>query len=102
MNIDWMTVGGEYTDGKHQEFETFFNKAEWQEIPCTLGMMPAMAIDEAIKQFDIRKVSHVAVLNDCAPYGLYGIKAKFKQGKVDLFVIDVGDTVISIAAVKHF
>jgi hypothetical protein len=102
MNIDWISVGAKYTDGRHVEFADYFKNANWMEIPVKLAMSPAIAIDETIKHFDIRKVSHVAIINDCAPFGLYGIKAEFKQGIVDIFVMDIGNTVVSIAAVKHF
>jgi hypothetical protein len=102
MNIDWMSVGAKYTDGRHVEFADYFKNANWMKVPCTIGMSPAIALEEVMKKFNLPKASHITIINDCAPYGLYGIKTKFRQGIVDFFVLDVGDIITPLAAVKHF
>lgn len=102
MNIDWMNVGKQFTENKEQEFINFFNKAEWQGLPAkNIAMMPAMAIQETIEIFQMR-ATHFTIINGYSHYSLYGIREKFKQGIVDLFILDGGNIVIPVAAVKHF
>ena len=90
MERNWTTVGQKHTQGKRKQLEAMFSRMEWREIPCEMGMMPGMAIKEAIKQLHIPKVSHVAHSHELAPYGLLGIKARYRNGNAVIYLVDDG------------
>ena len=98
MKRTWTNVGKEHTEGKEVELNEIFNRMEWHELPYTMGAMPGMGIKEAIKQFKIPKVSHVATSNELAPYGLLGIKAQYKNGNAIIYLVDEGIGVVPIAS----
>ncbi|GAH03632.1 unnamed protein product, partial [marine sediment metagenome] len=51
-----------------------------------------------IKQLRIPHVSRVGYSPALAPYGLYGIEGNYKNGRVQLFVIDHGDAITPLFA----
>lgn len=71
---------------------------EWLPIVGTrlsLSFMAGEAIKVAIEQLKIPNVTHVAVCNDLAPLGFYGIRAHYapqRRTRVDIFIIDAGDS----------
>lgn len=97
MERNWTTTGKEYTEGKHDEMSAIFNRMQWREIPCSMGMMPGEAIKAAIRQLHIPKVSHVACSNELAPYGLEGITGHYKNGEARVYLIDTGTAIIPLA-----
>lgn len=70
---------------------------KWQAIPCTLGAMPGLGINATIKDFRL-KATHVAVTNELAPYGFYGIRATYKDGSGELYVLDTGTALIPLVS----
>ena len=94
MRVDWMKVGKEHWKGNQERIINICESAEWTHIPkegITIAMMPALGIEGVIKEFKIPKVSHIAILRDLAPFGLYGIRGHYKNGDADIFVVDEGD-----------
>ena len=98
MRIDWFNVGKDHWEGNQERLTNICASAEWQNIPCTLGMMPGEAIKAAIKELNIPKVSQVAVLHDLAPYSLCGIRSKYKNAAVDVFIVDEGTHISPLCA----
>lgn len=103
MNINWTQTGVPIMqdEGISQEHvQRVIDSLEWQEIPkagsLSLPMGPGLAIKAAIKEFQMPKVSHVAVANDLAPYGFYGIRAHYSNGDADVFVLDLGTELVTL------
>lgn len=100
---DWMKVGAEHSDGEHNRARlgAAFAGLVWQEIPVggslEMPMMQGEGIKAAIRELRLPKVSHVADSNELAPYGLYGIRAHYKNGRADVYVIDEGSCLVVVA-----
>jgi hypothetical protein len=62
----------------------------WMSLPVEVGAMPGLNISQAIEELRVPKVSHIAVSSDLAPYGFYGIRAHYKNGDADIFLVDSG------------
>lgn len=73
------------------------DQMEWQEMlpppGLSVGMMPGLGIKAAIQQLRLPKVSHVAISNAMAPYGLCGIRCRYKDGPAEIFLLDIGTEV---------
>lgn len=78
---------------------------EWREIPkggtLEAPAMPGMGIQETIKQLRIPKVSHIAWLNQLAPYGLYGVRGHYKNGDAEVYVVDLGTHIVPVCTDFH-
>ena len=99
MKRTWTETGAKCVpENKRERVSDIINSFEWESIPCELAMMPGLAIKETIKEFKMPKVSHVAVTHDMAPYGFYGIRAHYKNGKAQLYVLDRGSDCVPIAS----
>jgi len=98
-HLDWTKVGEEFTKDHHEKYETIFNGLQWKKAVngTSEAMMPAMGINEAVKQLRIPKVSHYVISRECAPCGLYGIRGHYKNTDVDVFIIDTGCELMPIA-----
>jgi len=94
----WTNIGKEHSEQRHDELGAMFDRMDWQELPCSIGMMPGLAIKEAIKQLRIPKVSHVAHSHELAPYGLEGIIGHYKNGEVRVYLIDTGTEITPLAS----
>ena len=101
MRRDYTKIGekeGFTRDAINRGIDTI---TEWIELrgKTSLPMMQGMAIQAAIKQLHLPKVSHVAVFGGFGDgYGLYGIKAHYKNADVTLYIADSGTEVIPVAA----
>ncbi len=77
---------------------------EWIEPKGSQPMAQGMAISEVIIECRIPKVSHIAIhglISGCHPenpYGFYGIKAQYKNGKACIYMMDTGCEVIIMAS----
>lgn len=77
---------------------------EWIEPKGKQPMAQAMAISEVIQECKIPKVSHIAIHGMItgnhlqSPYGFYGIKAQYKNGKAIIYMMDTGCEVIIMAS----
>lgn len=91
MERTWTEVGEHYSKGANRKkIERYIEALEWQPVPCTVGMMPGMAIKEAVKEFRIPKVSHIAISHEMAPLGFYGIRGHYANGTGQVYLVDDG------------
>jgi len=97
MERTWTKVGKHHTHGREEDIGGMIDRLNWKEIPCEMGMMPGEAIKAAIKELRIPKVSHVANSHEMAPYGLLGIKAHYKNGDANIYLVDEGCSTVVIA-----
>ena len=99
--IDWMKTGAEHTKDRHEQVEEIISRMEWDShyIGKQIAMMPALAIQAAIKEFRIPRVSAVSYnCHEFAPFGLYGIEGNYTNGKVRIFIVDEGSHLVPICA----
>lgn len=89
MQRNW-TQNGEKEGFERSKIEAAIFSLEWQALPVELGMMPGEGIKAAIKELRIPRVSHVAVSSELAPYGFYGIRAQYSNGRAEIFIADMG------------
>lgn len=102
MERTWTSVGSDHNgdDSKRARLAAIFDRLEWQELkPDTVeAMMPALGIRAAIEELRIPKVSHYAISNELAPYGLYAIRGHYKNGRADIFLCDEGSSMVVLAS----
>ena len=103
-NRNWTLVGRDHnaTDSQRKTLGAYFDHLEWQVIPqdgtLTLPLMPGEGIASAIRELRLPKVSHVAVSNEMAPYGLYGVRARYKNGVAYVYLCDEGSNIVVLAS----
>ena len=99
---DYMSNGSEYTDtqAKRDKLQSVVDGLEWETfgVGLQLPAMPGMAIETAIKEYRIPRVSRVAVSHEYAPYGFCAVTGNYKNGTADVYLIDDGCSVRAIAA----
>lgn len=98
MKRTWTNVGKGHTEGKEEEIAEMINRLEWKPIPCDMPAGPGLGIKEVIKQCRIPKVSEVAYSHELAPYGLMGVKAHYKNGDANIYMVDEGCNIVIIAS----
>lgn len=98
MERTWTKTGAEHTDGKHDALADAFDALEWQALPIECAMMPGEGIKHAIRSFRIPKVSHVAISHELAPYGLYGIRGHYPNGSAQIYILDRGSDIVTLAS----
>ena len=104
MQRTWTQVGSEYnaTDAQKERLSKAFNRMEWQAPEGDGPMIPVLGINEAIRELRLPKVSHVSFnSHDLAPFGLYGVRAHYKNGRVDVYLIDEGTVLTVLASDLH-
>lgn len=104
MVIKWTQVGAEYStgDSARNKIIAAYNKMKWLDLKDKpeMGFMQGHGIKSAIKEFHIPGFA-VADSFELAPYGLYGIKAKYTDGKrVDILIIDDGCGIVPVCMVE--
>jgi hypothetical protein len=90
MKRTWTEVGKEYTEKRQEEIALYIQEIQWHELPHTTGMMAGEGIKHCIKELRIPKVTHIAISNEMAPYGLYGIRGHYKNGMAEIYIVDSG------------
>jgi hypothetical protein len=111
MQRNWTTVGQKLAGMELEDGVQVIDQAavvraigtvEWQEIPeggtISVAMMPGEGIKEAIKQLRIPKVSHIAISNELAPFGFYGIRGHYKNGDAEVFLVDTGCSITPVCS----
>lgn len=103
MERNWTEVGAEYNSTPEQrvKLSRIFEALDWKDIPpagMDMAMMPAMALDAAIKELNLPKVSAVATSNELAPFGLVAARAKYKNGIVEVYLLDEGSKIVVLAS----
>ncbi len=101
--LNWTNVGKEYTEGKEEELTEAFNRVEWVSVDDkrTVGLMPAMAIEEIINQMNAKPLRY-AISHEVAPYGLLGVEFEYKNAIVKSFWIDDGCNAICLASEPEY
>jgi hypothetical protein len=104
----WTKVGEEIVGSPVDEgtiltraiVERAINNLDWIEIPkggkLEVAAMPGLNISAAIQQLRVPKVSHIAISSDLAPYGFYGLRAHYKNGDAEIFLVDCGSNVTPV------
>jgi hypothetical protein len=110
---NWTTVGAELVErcGGRDAVLCEILALDWDEIPedghLSVGMMPGMAIKEAILQLEIPRVRKIAVGGMSVPDadggdgfypGLYGIEGNYTAGRACIFILDTGVEVTPVAS----
>jgi len=90
MERNWTSVGKRLTEGNEDKFKKIFDNIKWKDIPCSMAMCPAMAIDAIIEKCNIPKIRRVGTSNELAPNGLVAIEARYKNGMARIYAIDEG------------
>ena len=108
MNRTWTEVGAPLVgtrleDGIELTQDTvaeIIDHLDWQEAHpgMDLPAVPGLGIAQCIRELRIPKVSHIAVSNELAPYGLYGIRGHYTNGHADVFVVDRGSDLIPVCS----
>jgi hypothetical protein len=99
---DWTQVGKEAgysgTEEADAKISAAIERLQWLEVESNreVPAMPGMAINEAIKQLRMPKVTHYAISNELAPYGFVGIRAHYINGTVQAYLVDAGDVVTPV------
>ena len=90
--IDWMQVSKHHWKDNQNRIIDIVRRMQWdsdfkgKQYP----MMPALGIKNAIEELKIPNVSAIAISNELAPFGLYGIEAHYKNVDVRIYIVDEG------------
>ena len=101
MRRDWTNVGKCHSQGNEEKLSGMFERLNWLTPPCDMPMAPGEGIKGAIKELTIPRVSRVAYSHELAPYGLLGIEGNYKNGRVQIYLVDEGDSVVPLAMDHH-
>lgn len=98
MKREWTQVGEAYsgTDELRARFEAVVQAVEWQDLPCEMGMMPGMAVQAAIREFQIPNVQKVGCSLEMAPLGVLAVEGIYSDGVVRIYFVDQGDVLVPV------
>ena len=97
MIWQWTKVGEVYTREAREELSSIFSRMKWRHLRGELPAFEALAINDLVRGFRIPAV-RMAASNDLAPFGLYGIEGRYKNGTVRIFFLDDGTHLVPIAS----
>ena len=101
MDIGWTKVGEKHTETQEDKnrVSEAIERMDWFDPKGKeLAMMPGMGISEAIRELRMPRVQRVAVSNELAPYGLYGIEALYKNGLGRVYIVDEGSSLVPVGS----
>jgi len=102
MKRNWTQTGRDHngTDEQKALLGGMFDRLEWQELypGMELPMMPGEAIKATIVELRLPKVSHVALSNEMAPYGLIAARAHYKNGTANVYLVDEGSQLVVLCS----
>ncbi len=99
----WTTVASKYnrTDAQRARLSAIFSRLTWCEPKGDFPMAPALAIQNLIQELRIPRVSLIALNGvHAGRYGVYGIEGNYKNGRVRIYVLDVGSQLLVLASDK--
>jgi hypothetical protein len=99
-HVNWLNIGAEYWKGKEEKVLAIIGRMQWQSLPCDFPFAQGELVKAAVRQFHIPMVTHVADSHEMAPFGLVGIRARYKNADVDLVVLDEGDSSVPLCAIS--
>jgi hypothetical protein len=107
---DWMSAGARYTTVERRpQVSEVIAGLDWKEVEVmSLPAMPAMGIQEAIKELRLPKVSAIA-FNGALEFpgrpgedgeypSLYGIEANYTNGRARVYLVDNGCEIVTVCA----
>jgi len=100
MQRKWTTIGKDHngTPEARRLLAGMFDRLDWKALPQNdVPMMPGEGIKIAIQELRIPNVNAVAWSNELGPYGLYGIRGRYKNGRADVFICDEGSVLVVLA-----
>ncbi len=96
---DWLSVGREEWAGTQDRIRAAAAALEWRLLPVEdAPAMPGLGIKAAIEQLRLPRVSRVAWSSELAPYGFYGIEANYRNGRVQVFIVDRGTECLPVVS----
>lgn len=93
--VDWIQVSKHHWQGNEVRITGIIGRMQWETdfAGKQYPMMPALGIKNAIAELKIPKVSAIAISNELAPFGLYGIEAHYKNADVKIYIVDEGSLI---------
>ena len=93
---EWPSVGARY----REQVSIAIPGLDWQEVPpngdpLKMPMFQGMAINAAIKGFQIPRVSHIAI-GTAGGLCLYGVRAQYKNGQAEIYILDRGHEAVPV------
>ena len=95
----WTEVGKQHsgTEEAKAGIQKAIDGLDWSIKPGDeLPMMPGLAINKLLKEFNLPKVSWLAISSDLAPYGFYGIEANYRNGRARICFVDEGSRLVPV------
>jgi len=86
-----------FTSENQNRIDLAIEKLQWKSPKelGQIGFMQGRGLKEIINEHKL-DVDKIAISHDLAPYGFYGIRAKYKGGTVDQFYLDTGTNIIPL------
>lgn len=99
----WSEPNSAYYKDKKEEFEKAITEMEWKLVTSEmqLPLSTGFAIKEFVNKLQLPRVSHIALSNDFAPYGFYGLRTHYGDGQVEIYILDTGLAGAVICSDKH-
>jgi len=103
MKRTWQPVGHQYngTPAKRAHLSKIFKRLSWRAPKGSFSLSDGMALEHAIDDLSIPNVSKVSVgstLEDRnGTYGILGIKGKYSNGRVVVYLLDRGTDLVVLA-----
>lgn len=60
--------------------------------------MPALGIKTAVRELRIPQVTHYAISNELAPYGLYAVEGHYINGTARAYICDEGSHLVPLCS----
>ena len=100
MTRPWPRIGTPHSQHHEARLGAIFARLAWHPLtPETEeAAMPALGIRAAIRELRLPKVSHYAIGHELAPYGLYGIRAHYRNGTAEVYLVDEGSQMLVLAS----
>jgi hypothetical protein len=100
---DWKKTGERHVPRKRRpELLRLIEKLTWHEFKpeMLLPALPGLAIRATLVEFNLPNVTEIAwdglLERGSASYGLYGIEANYPNGRVRLYLLDIGTATVPV------
>ncbi len=100
METNWTETGTEhFNEEDRPRILEAIESMVWEPVEGSKPMSPALGIQACIEQLGIPKVSEVAIrCVEFAPYGFYGVRAQYKNGRAEIFFLDRGSDILPVVS----
>jgi hypothetical protein len=100
---DWKKTGEPHVPPRRRpEFLRLIEKLTWHEFQpeMLLPALPGLAIRATLVEFNLPNVTEITwdglLERGSASYGLYGIEANYPNGRVRLYLLDIGTATVPV------